>query len=99
MTDRLSFSSLAEADLAEAIDWYNRLRAGLGETLALCVEDALGRILDNPQAFPCVMASVRRARLRRFPYSVMFRVRKEDIEIVAVLHARRDPTGWQSRIA
>jgi plasmid stabilization system protein ParE len=99
MIARLSFSTLAEADLAAAIDWYERIRPGLGADLALCIEVALDRILDNPDAFPVVLPGVHRARIRRFPYGVVYRVRQHDIEIVAVFHARRDPTGWLTRVA
>ena len=61
MNYTLDFSDFAEADLAEAAKWYNRIRPGLTADLLLCVEEALDRICDNPQAFPAVGSGVQRA--------------------------------------
>jgi plasmid stabilization system protein ParE len=92
-------SELAAADLEDAINWYKRLRPGLEADFALCVEESLARIVDNPESFPIVMASARRALVRRFPYGVIYRVYHRRIEVEAVFHVRRDPTRWQGRLA
>jgi plasmid stabilization system protein ParE len=99
MTYTLELSELAEADLAEAMEWYKRIRPGLEAAIALCVEETLDRILDNPEMFPGITPGVRRAIVRRFPYLVIFRVRKRRIEIEALFHPSRDPKRWQSRLS
>ena len=99
MTRILLVSALAESDLAHAGDWYNRIRPGLGDDLVLCVEHALGRILENPEAFIVVLPGVRRALIRRFPYGVFFRVRQQRVEIEAVFHLRADPSFLVERLA
>lgn len=99
MTRRLVVSALAESDLAEAADWYNRIRPGLGDDLVLCVEHALDRILEHPEAFTLIWPDVRRALVRRFPYGVFFRVRRERIEIEAVFPLRADPARLPNRLA
>jgi plasmid stabilization system protein ParE len=98
MTYPLDFSNFAEADLAEAVTWYSRIRPGLAADLVLCVEEALDRICQHPESFPPIAAGIRRAIIHRFPYSVIFRLRHGRIEVLAVFHARRDPIGWQSRL-
>jgi plasmid stabilization system protein ParE len=35
--------------------------------------------------------------VRRFPYSIYYLIESGQIVILAVFHARRDPTIWQSR--
>jgi len=40
---------------------------------------------------------VRCVRVRRFPYSVFFRAESRRIVVLAVFHARRDPSVWQQR--
>jgi plasmid stabilization system protein ParE len=45
-----------------------------------------------------VRGEVRRAVLRRIPYSVIFTVREDEIVVIACFHARRDPKGWQYRL-
>jgi plasmid stabilization system protein ParE len=98
MTYSLEFSDLAEADLREAFDWYEHIRPGLAADLVLCVEEVLDRILERPEAFPAVISDARRALVRRFPYGVIYRVRGQRVEVMAVFHVRRDPTSWQPRI-
>ena len=48
------------------------------------------RMSNNPRQFPTVFKNVRRALLRRFPYSLFF-------VIETCFHASRDPSRWQKR--
>jgi len=36
--------------------------------------------------------------LRRFPYSIIYLHEPGSIEIIAVVHQRRDPGYWQDRL-
>jgi hypothetical protein len=94
----LLISTQTEGDLAEAVAWYNQVRAGLGSSLMLCFEEALNRVIDHPEAFPTVLPGVRRALIRRFPYGVFFRVRSKRIEVEAFFHLRADPARLANRL-
>ena len=50
-----------------------------------------------PGRYPVVRGSARRALLRRFPYAVFFVASPDLVNIIAYLHARRDPRHWQER--
>jgi mRNA-degrading endonuclease RelE of RelBE toxin-antitoxin system len=41
---------------------------------------------------------VRRCRLRRFPYGLIYAIDRGDILIVAVAHAHRRPDYWRDRM-
>ena len=88
----------AERDLAEARDWYEAHRDGLGKEFLLAVEDVFGRIRESPESYAVVYRGVRWARLRRFPYLVYYRVRDGGVEVLAVLHGSRHPRAWRSRL-
>jgi plasmid stabilization system protein ParE len=45
-----------------------------------------------------VHGEARRAVLRRFPYSVIYAVREDEIVVIACFHGRRDPKRWQDRL-
>ena len=77
----------AQADLLDAREWYNRQRAGLGNQFVGAVEE-----------YACTMKSVRRGKIRRFPYVVYYRVLDDRTEVLAVLHGSRDPRVWQRRV-
>ena len=87
----------AEADLANAQDWYEQQRAGLGAAFLLCVEEVLERIGRTPEMYMVVYHDVRRALTRRFPYAVYYRIAGNDVVVLGILHTRRDPRAWQSR--
>jgi plasmid stabilization system protein ParE len=51
MSYRLKIRLAAEADVAEAAQWYNQRQLGLGEKLIREVDQAIARILENPLFF------------------------------------------------
>jgi len=81
----------AVQDISAAADWYHQQRPGLGSDFLSQVEICVALMLDHPEAFPRVESDVRRALVRRFPFSLYFRrLDSETIEVVSVLHQRRD---------
>lgn len=87
----------AESDLIDAADWYRSIAPGLGLRFLNQVSDSIARIEFMPEMFAKVRGDLRRVRVRRFPYGVFYRVFNDRIEIIAVMHNRRNPTVWQSR--
>jgi len=97
MSYRLVLRPEAESDLAEAFEWYEQRRPGLGESLLLSVEATHVAIQETPFLFPVVHRNIRRALTRRFPFGVFYVLEGEAVVVVAVFHASRNPKGWQSR--
>ena len=87
----------AEADLANARDWYERQRGGLGSAFLLSMEEVLERIRRTPEMNPVVHRDVRRALTRRFPYAVYYRIEGDEVVVLGIFHAGRAPREWQSR--
>jgi plasmid stabilization system protein ParE len=87
----------AESELIEALDWYEARGPGLGAEFFRCVESTFSRIGRNPESYPVIHRDTRMALVRRFPYLVLYRVRNEEIVVVAVFHAKRDPKSWKPR--
>jgi toxin ParE1/3/4 len=87
----------AEADLNEAYGWYERQREGLGADFLLCFEESLQKVRRNPEVYPRIHQTVRRAWIRRFPYGLFYIVEEEVVVVLGVFHASRDPQCWQSR--
>jgi plasmid stabilization system protein ParE len=85
----------AEADAAAA--FYKEKQPGLTVRFLDNLEDALRRIERHPLAYRQVENNVRKCRVTHFPYGVIYRVRSEYIEILAVMHLRRAPGYWKER--
>lgn len=97
MTLRLIFAPLARAEIVEALDWYEVRAQGMGRRLFGEIDALALRIVANPPQFPVVYKTVRRARLRQFPYSLFFRIEDEIVHVLACFHASREPRRWQRR--
>jgi plasmid stabilization system protein ParE len=95
---RVIFKPEAEADIAEAYDWYESRDAGLGAEFIRCVESCVHGIQRHPEMYPLVHKNLRQGITRRFPYSVCYFVEGETLFIVSVFHASRDPQIWRERI-
>ena len=58
---------------------------------------ALDAIANSPEAWSPYVHETRRYLLRRFPFMVVYRVTPEEIQVVALAHARRRPGYWKDR--
>ena len=97
MTQTLIVRAEAEADLAASRLWYEEQYDGLGGRFIAEVDATFRRIEANPLAFAFVRGKLRRALLRRFPFGVFYALTDQNIVVVAVLHAARDPRLWGKR--
>jgi toxin ParE1/3/4 len=87
----------AARDAREARNHLDSEQPGLGEDFLGRLNESLARIGGMPELYGVVGRNVRAARLRRFTYIVYYRVHADRIEVLAVLHGRRDSSAWQSR--
>jgi hypothetical protein len=67
VTWTISATAAAEADLAEAIDWYEDQTPGLGGRLLDEVNGLRRRIADNPRQFPMIYQMLAKHRCAAFP--------------------------------
>jgi len=68
------FRPAAAADVEEAYGWYENQRAGLGNEFLAAVSIVIESLVRYPESFPVVYRQTRRANLRRFPYSLFYRI-------------------------
>lgn len=91
------FHELADCELNEAIAYYAQARPGLGETFLAEVEHAVEALAEAPFAGQVVDNDVRWWLVKRFPYSVLYRVRDDHIRILAIANQKRRPFYWRGR--
>ena len=88
--------ALAEADAAAG--FYDERRKGLGVRFVTEMTEAIARIRMNPSIYRKVGSDVRKCRIEYFPYAIVFRARGKEVEIIAVMHLRREPGYWKRRL-
>ena len=98
MTASLVVRSAAEADIADAALWYEQRAPGLGTEFLRAVDVTLAEVARMPERFPVVYQDCRRALPRRFPFAIYFVVSAGLVNVVACMHARRDPRRWEQRV-
>lgn len=94
----IRFTPDADAELAEARQWYAHQREDLDMEFMECIDDVLSRIVRVPDLYPIVYRNLRRAVVRRFPFTVFYEITTDEIQVIAVFHSRRHPERWQSRV-
>jgi plasmid stabilization system protein ParE len=92
----------AEAELCQAVLYYEAQRRGLGVEFQAQVASSIKAIGESPNRFGLyegkpLSRPFRRALVKRFPYVVIFEVRDKEVLIVAVAHGSREPGYWESR--
>ena len=97
MTRFVIFHELAEEELNEASTYYKKARPGLGEAFIAEVEQAVDALSASPLAGAEVESGVRWWLVRRFPYSILYRVCEDHIRILAIAHQKRRPFYWRGR--
>ncbi|HVQ39806.1 MAG TPA: type II toxin-antitoxin system RelE/ParE family toxin [Pyrinomonadaceae bacterium] len=102
MTKTLRIHRLAEDELTAAASWYEAKRAGLGDSLLDLIDSIVDRICSgsfpgSPAPGVAIEKGTRRVLLQRFPYSIVFYERKNEVVIVAFAHSSRRPGYWRSR--
>lgn len=93
----LRFRPAARLDILQAQAWYEDRMPGLGSEFARAADGAASGISRFPNAFPTVHGDVRKAVLRRFPYSLLFIVEGDEVVVLGCFHHRRDPVTWADR--
>lgn len=96
---RLTFHRLVQREVNEAVQWYEERSRGLGDDFFLKLTTTLNSIIAHPEghAFWHGSKTVRRAKLKRFPYAVLYEIRPDKVRVLCVRHDKRRPGYGMSR--
>ncbi len=92
----------AQIDIAEAAQWYEARREGLGAEFREAVIQVLDALADNPlvNCRQHLRPHIRWRYPKRFPYRIIYEVIEPEnlVVVAAVLHAARHDRHWQKRV-
>lgn len=93
---KLSFRSVAERELEQAIVYYREIDHGLGVRFLREVETTIERLLCFPESgHPRLEGAYRMAAIRGFPYVVAYSHTPDSLTVEAVAHLKRKPNYWR----
>lgn len=93
---RLRFHPAAVEEAEAALDWHSERSPRAANRFAAELERVIEEISAAPERWPEFEGRARRMLLRHFPYAVIYRITKGEIEILAVAHGRRRPGYWKT---
>ena len=96
---KTAFDPLAEAELAEAIAYYDGISPDLGDAFLEETTRVVEQLLEFPLSVPVWKGELRRRPLFRFPYSLVFVFENGVVYVVAVLHQTRGPKHIARRVS
>jgi plasmid stabilization system protein ParE len=93
----VEFHPLAADEAQAAERWYRERNEIASARFQRELDRAVDLISERPNTGSLYLGSSRRVLLRRFPFFVVYRVNGDNVQIVAVAHARRRPGYWLAR--
>jgi plasmid stabilization system protein ParE len=94
----LSFHPSAESEVLGSFLWYTKRAPDAADAFQDEIEQSGRLILRNPSAWPPYLHGTQKYVLKHFPFTIVFRATKNQIEIIAVAHHRRRPGYWAERL-
>lgn len=95
----VSWHRNARREFDRAVNNYRSERRELGWRFRTAVLETVKRVQNDPTSYECLMPTIHRCRVTRFPYCVIFSVESDqEVLIVAIAHHHREPEYWISRI-
>jgi plasmid stabilization system protein ParE len=93
-----TFHPLAKIELNDAAVYYDDQQKGLGLDFIEEIYATIKRILQFPKAWSKLSKNTFRCLVNRYPYGIIYQVKKNEIRIIAIMHLNRKPGYWQRRI-
>jgi len=85
----------AEAEIAQATDWYLRQSWRAANGFRENVDAALHTIERNPEQYQVVYRQTRRVLLETYPYALFYVVTSAEVTVISCFHTSRDPNLWR----
>jgi plasmid stabilization system protein ParE len=95
---KVRFHEAADAELTDAVRYYDGKAFGLGDRFLAEVKTASRTIERYPEIARVIESGVRAKPLFSFPYTLMYVVDPDELVIVAVAHQSRRPGYWSDRL-
>ena len=94
----LTFHPAARDEFVAAAAYYDAAVPGLGNRFLVAVKQTADMLSTHPDAGAARGSGTRRLLVAGFPYHVVYRVRGDDIEVLAIAHQHRRPGYWRDRL-
>jgi toxin ParE1/3/4 len=88
----------ADQELAEAVSYYAEIDPDLGVRFYREMERLVREVCVQPERFRQFDPPARRHFSTQFPFAIIYLAKPDQVWIVAVMHLKRRPGYWKSRL-
>ena len=97
MTRAFTVQPEAADEANEAFNWYENQQPGLGGEFYRELTRSFEFVLENPLLARIAYRGLRKRKLVRFPYLIVYQVTDAEVSVVSVFHGSRNPAIWKRR--
>ena len=87
----------AANEIKQTTAFYKKQQAGLEKRFIESLEECIEKVCAHPLRYKIIEGDIRQHRLAHFPYLLIYQVQNEQVEIIALMHIRRQPDYWKVR--
>jgi len=85
------YKRAAAAEVESALSWYGQPEINRTSTFLKDLERTESHLRTHPELYQGVEGEIRRAVLRRFPYSLFYVIEQDQVIVLAFLHQHQKP--------
>jgi plasmid stabilization system protein ParE len=94
----IKYHPAARREIKASHAWYDQRSADAADGFYEELLPAIDRVQRRPQLHPPYLYATQRAVFDRYPFSIVYREKPREIQIIAVAHAKRRPGYWMKRL-
>lgn len=95
---RIRYNPLARDEVIKAAEYFDDQDEGLGNRFLEEIDKVMEEIAALPLAWPITKHGTRkRILLSPFPYTIHYKIVRDELVVVAVAHQGREPDYWKQR--
>jgi plasmid stabilization system protein ParE len=93
MKFKIELHPLAEKELTDTFEWYEKRSAGLGVRFINAVNKRFNQLKEYPERYPVKKKNYREVRTEVFPYLIVYEIFKDKqvVFVSYIFHAKRNP--------
>jgi plasmid stabilization system protein ParE len=98
MTLQIVLRSEASTDAESICESLKTISSKLGDKFVEQLNERLALIATQPRVLATIWRNVRATKVKKFTFVVYYRILKDRIEVLAIVHGNRNDTSWKSRV-
>lgn len=94
---KIRFSKLSKSDYDISVDYYKRESDNLAVRFKNNIKKSIKRIEAFPNLYPKINDRVQKCVVLKFPYTIYYTIKDEDIYILAIASHYKNPDEYSKR--